>query len=104
MGRLSDRHVVQLVDDESIVFMDESTGAEIAIPADAVDPLIDLLVYFRLSLRATEDGRRRASRVAAWVAEDIAHEDRAVMDEVDQRIPGRVSFGSTIDRDPGAKS
>ncbi len=86
MGRLSDRHIVQLVDDESIVFMDQSTGAEVAIPADAVDTLIDLLVYFRLSLRATEDGRRRASRVSRLMADDQEIRDRAVMDEVDAQI------------------
>lgn len=87
MGRLSDRHVVQLVDDESIVFVDDSTGAEVAIPADAVDQLIDLLVYFRLSLRASADGRARAERVAALMADD-----QRVMTETNLRIsPERQS-------------
>ncbi len=86
IGGPTGRHVVQLVDDESIVFLDESTGAEVAIPADAVDSLIDLLVYFRLSLRATEDGRRRAARVSKLLADDQDITDRRIMAEVDQRI------------------
>jgi hypothetical protein len=87
MGRLSDRYVVQLISDDLIVFVDDSSGQEFVMPTEVLEGLIGLLTYFRDSL-ATADSAQR---------------DRAVMDAVDQRIQAttRVTFGSTLDRTGG---
>ena len=46
MARIAPTTVMQMVGDDQIVFVDDRTGAEVAVPMTAVPTMIEMAIYF----------------------------------------------------------